>query len=264
MERCPKELVTFAHHLADAAGEIQRRYFRQPLEIEVKPDESPVTKVDKETECVLRDLIERTYPKHGIAGEEYPTVREDAEFIWVLDPLDGTKSFLAGMPLFGILISLAHEGQFVLGVVDQPILQDRWLGADGHGTTLNGAPAHTRECATLSEAIVFLGKPYDPKIAALRPAVKWARYGGDCYGYGLLASGFVDLVVDAYLDDHDFAALEPVVRNAGGVATDWEGNRLAMGSTGRVIAAGDPRLLDQVLQHFQKVTTQTVNTGDCR
>lgn len=252
MSRCPKEFISLANRLADAAGEIQRRYFRQPLKIELKPDASPVTRVDKETEGVLRDLIEQAYPGHGIAGEEYPAVRENAEYVWVLDPLDGTKSFLVGMPVFGTLISLAQRGRFVLGVIDQPILRDRWVGADGHGTTFNGVPVNTRHCSRLADAVVFLGKPYDAKIARLRDEVKWARYGGDCYGYGLLASGFVDLVVDADLDDHDFGALEPVVRNAGGAITDWAGRPLAMGSTGEVIAAGDAHVLERVVELFNR------------
>jgi inositol-phosphate phosphatase/L-galactose 1-phosphate phosphatase/histidinol-phosphatase len=250
MQQCPKEYVEFAHRLADAAGEIQRRHFRQPVEIKLKPDASPVTQVDKETERVLRELIDQSYPDHGVLGEEYPPVREDAELTWVLDPIDGTKSFLAGMPVFGILIGLARAGEFVLGVIDQPILRDRWVGADGYGTIFNGMRVHTRECAALADAVVFLGKPYDAKIAGLRPLVKWARYGGDCYGYGLLASGFVDTVVDAGLDDHDFAALEPVVRNAGGVATDWQGGALKLGSSGQVIAAGDARVLEQIVARF--------------
>ncbi len=252
MQQCPKEFVKFAHRLADAVGDIQRRYFRQPLQVELKPDASPVTRVDKESEGVLRELIERTYPGHGIAGEEYPAVREHAEFVWVLDPLDGTKSFLAGMPVFGVLISLAHGGRFVLGVIDQPILRDRWVGADGHGTAFNGSKVHTRRCSKLADAVVFLGKPYDTKIARLRDEVKWVRYGGDCYGYGLLASGFVDLVVDADLDNHDFGALEPVVRNAGGAITDWAGHPLAMGSNGEVIAAGDAHVLERVVEHFSR------------
>ena len=254
MQQCPKEYVEFAHRLADAAGAIQRRHFRQPVEVEFKSDASPVTQVDRETERALRELIEQRYPDHGILGEEYPPVREGGEFTWVLDPLDGTKSFLAGMPVFGILIGLARAGEFVLGVIDQPILRDRWLGADGHGTIFNGVRVHTRQCAALADAIVFLGKPYDAKIAGLRPHVKWARYGGDCYGYGLLAAGFVDMVVDAGLDDHDFAALEPVVRNAGGAVTDWQGQALKLGASGQVVAAGDPQLLEQVFQRFGRLS----------
>ncbi len=246
MSRCPEEFVSFADRLADAAGQIQRRHYRQSVAVEIKPDGSPVTQVDRETERVLRDLIEQNYPHHGISGEEYPDVRTHAEYIWVLDPLDGTKSFLAGMPLFGILIGLAQRRRFVLGVMDQPILRDRWIGADGHGTMFNGNPAHVRPCPTLREAVAFLGKPYDPAIARLNPMIKWARYGGDCYAYGLLASGYVDLVVDNGLGDHDFGALEPIVRNAGGVMTDWEGNALTMASGGAVLACGDAALAQAV------------------
>ncbi len=246
MNRCPEEFVRFADRLADAAGDIQRRHYRQPVAVEIKPDGSPVTQVDKETEGVLRGLIERNYPHHGISGEEYPDVRPAAEYVWVLDPLDGTKSYLAGMPFFGILVALARRGRFVLGVMDQPILRDRWIGADGHGTTFNGRPTRVRRCPALREAVAFLGKPYDAAIARLNPRIKWARYGGDCYAYGLLASGFVDLVVDSGLGDHDFGALEPIVRNAGGLMSDWAGGALSMSSGGEVIALGDPLLLDEV------------------
>jgi inositol-phosphate phosphatase/L-galactose 1-phosphate phosphatase/histidinol-phosphatase len=246
MSRCPEEFLSFADHLADAAGEIHRRYFRRSVPIEIKPDKSPVTPVDKETEQLLRQLIEQRYPQHGISGEEGPDVRAQAEYVWVLDPLDGTKSFLAGMPLFGILIGLAHAGRFILGLIDQPILHDRWLGADGHGTRFNGKRTQTRRCQNLNEAVAFLGKPYDPPVAGLHGTVRWARYGGDCYAYGLLASGFVDVVIDSDLSDHDFGPLEPVVRNAGGQMTDWEGRALTMTSAGQVIAVGDPALLEQV------------------
>lgn len=253
MRGCPQEFIDFANQLADAAGDIQRRCFRDRVPVEIKPDGSPVTQADKDSERVLRELIERTYPDHGIAGEEYPTVREDAAYMWVLDPIDGTKSFLAGMPMFGILIALAHDGRFVLGVVDQPILRDRWVGADGHDTTFDGDVARTRQCASLADAVLCISgpedrtKPYDAQIDKLRHAVKWVRYGAECYAYGLLASGFIDLIVDVDLDNHDFGPLDPIIGNAGGVATDWQGNPLTMNSDGRIIAAGDARLLKDTI-----------------
>lgn len=258
LKDCPEEFVKFANRLADTAGEIHRRHFGKTLEVEIKPDGSPVTPVDWETERVLRKLIEQTYPDHGITGEEYPPVQEDAEFVWVLDPLDGTKSFLAGIPTFGVLIALVHEGRFVLGAVDQPILRDCWIGADGHGTTRNGAPARTRSCVSLAEAVLCVAgpdtrtEPYDDQIAQVRRAARWVRYGAGCYGYGLLASGFVDLLVDASLHNHDFGPLEPIVRNAGGVATDWDGRALSMDSSGDIIAAGDARLIEQVRAHLER------------
>lgn len=253
MVRCPQEFITFAHRLAHVAGEIHRRHFRQPVSVELKPDASPVTQVDTETERALRELIGRTYPDHGIAGEEFPSVREDAEFTWVLDPLDGTKSFLAGISMFGILIALAQGGRFVLGVVDQPIVRDRWIGADGHGTSFNGKAVRTRRCASLADAVLCISGPddrteaYNRQITAIRREVKWVHYGAECCAYGLLASGFVDLIVDVGLDDHDFGPLDPIVRNAGGIATDWQGEELILGSDGKVVATGDPRLLDDVL-----------------
>ncbi|MFQ5995770.1 MAG: inositol monophosphatase family protein [Acidiferrobacterales bacterium] len=257
MQRCPQEFVQFANHLADIGGDIHRRYYRKPIAVEIKGDGSPVTQVDKETEYALRGLIEQTYPDHGVMGEEYPSVRGDAEFVWVLDPVDGTKSYLAGVPLFGILIALAHGGRFVLGVVEQPILRDRWVGADGHGTTWNKAAVHTRPCATLSEAVLCAAGPdnrtevYDHQVVSLRRGVKWVRYGVECYSYGLVASGLVDLLVDAELDNHDFGALDPIVRNAGGIVVDWRGKPLTMQSDGTVIAAGDPELIDQVLSRVR-------------
>ncbi len=253
MEKCPQEFIDFANRLADAAGSVQRRHFRDRVPVEIKPDGSPVTQADKDSEQVIRDLIETAYPDHGIAGEEYPTVREDAEYKWVLDPIDGTKSFLAGIPMFGILIALARGDRFVLGVVDQPILRDRWVGADGHNTTFNRTVVRTRQCESLADAVLCISgpddrtKPYDNQIANLRHAVKWVRYGAECYAYGLLASGFIDLIVDVDLDDHDFGPLGPVVANAGGIATDWRGNPLTMKSDGRIIVAGDAHLLKDTI-----------------
>lgn len=253
MGSCLHEFIDFANRLADTAGDIQRRYFRHHVPVEIKPDGSPVTQADKDSERALRERIEAAYPDHGIAGEEYPNVREDAEYTWVLDPIDGTKSFLAGIPMFGILIALARHGRFVLGVVDQPILRDRWVGADGYDTIFNGAAVRTRQCGSLADAVLCISgpedrtKPYDDQIANLRHAVRWVRYGAECYAYGLLASGFIDLIVDVGLDDHDFAPLGPVVDNAGGSATDWQGNPLTMNSDGRIIVAGDARLLKDTI-----------------
>lgn len=258
MSRCPEEFVSFADRLADAAGQIQRRHYRQSVAVEIKPDGSPVTQVDRETERVLRDLIEQNYPHHGISGEEYPDVRTHAEYIWVLDPLDGTKSFLAGMPLFGILIGLAQRRRFVLGVMDQPILRDRWIGADGHGARLNGEAATTRPCRAISEAVVSTSGPgdyaraVDPALARVREGARWLRFGADCVNYGLVATGLMDVVADAGLDTHDFAALEAVVRNAGGTFTDWDGAPITLGSDGRVLAAGDRAVHAEALARLQK------------
>lgn len=253
MEPCPHEFIDFAHRLADAGGEVHRRAFRKPIPVEEKEDLSPVSTADLECERLLRERIEAAYPEHGITGEEFPAVREDAEYVWLIDPIDGTKSFLTGKPMFGLLIALARRGRFILGLIDQAILRDRWVGADGHGTLLNGEKVTVRACPSLDEAVLYTVGPDDyaqadyPAMAPVRKAVKWVQYGAECYAYGLLAMGLVDLIVDADLDDHDFAALEPIVRNAGGVMSDWQGRPLIVGGYGRVIAAGDKALHAQAL-----------------
>jgi histidinol-phosphatase len=241
-------LIAFANGLADTAGEIVRRYFRRGVAVEDKPDTSPVTIADREAEAALRALIEQRFPDHGILGEEHGAVRADAERVWVLDPIDGTKSFISGVPLFGTLIALAEHGVPVLGVIDQPISRERWVGARGHRSTLNGAPISTRPCPALASATLFATSPDMFKGAdadgfqRLKSAVKLARFGGDCYAYGLLAAGFVDLVVEAGLKPYDYAALVPVIAGAGGSMTDWQGRPLGLASEGRVLACGDPRL----------------------
>jgi len=241
--------IALAEALADAARGIIRGYFRQKIAVDDKSDLTPVTIADREAEAAMRALIERRFPDHGIIGEEHGRVREDAESVWVLDPIDGTKSFICGIPLFGTLIALTRRGRPVLGVVDQPILGERWLGAAGRATTLNGAPARTRPCATLDRATLFSTAPEmmfegadAAGFAALRRAVKLTRTGADCYAYALLASGFIDLVVEAQLKPYDYCALVPVIASAGGVLTDWQGRALDLGSDGRVVACGDPAL----------------------
>jgi inositol-phosphate phosphatase/L-galactose 1-phosphate phosphatase/histidinol-phosphatase len=197
----------------------------------------------------MRRLILGEYPDHGIHGEELGLERIDAEWVWVIDPIDGTKAFISGMPLFGVLIALCRNGRPVLGVIDQPISRERWVGADGVPTTLNGAPVSVRECARLAQATLFTTAPemMDGPAAApyerLRQAVKLPRYGGDCYAYAMLAGGHVDLVVERKLKPFDYCALVPVVEGAGGVMTDWAGLSLSIsGGPGQVIAAGDRRV----------------------
>jgi histidinol phosphatase-like enzyme (inositol monophosphatase family) len=243
-------LIAFANELADAAGEIVRRYFRRGVAVDDKPDMSPVTIADREAETALRARIERRFPNHGILGEEHGTVHADAERVWVLDPIDGTKSFISGVPLFGTLIALVDRGVPVLGVIDQPISRERWVGARGLRSTLNGAAISTRACPALGSATLFATTPdmFRGADAAafqrLKSAVKLARFGGDCYAYGLLAAGFIDLVVEASLKPYDFAALVPVIAGAGGSMTDWRGGPLGLASDGRVLACGDSRLAD--------------------
>jgi inositol-phosphate phosphatase / L-galactose 1-phosphate phosphatase / histidinol-phosphatase len=248
------ELVEFALRLADAAGAVVRKYYRGPLTVESKADASPVTVADREAEEVLRAMIRATYPEHGIDGEEFAGERPDAELVWRLDPIDGTKSFVIGRPLFGTLIALTRAGRPVLGVIDQCILGERWLGVAGQRSTWNGRPIRVRPCPELALAVLSLTSPQmfsaaeRGAVARLESAVRFPVYGGDCYAYGLLALGCIDLIVEADLDVHDFMALVPVIEGAGGLVTDWQGAALTPQSDGRIVAAGDPRVHESALQ----------------
>jgi histidinol phosphatase-like enzyme (inositol monophosphatase family) len=249
-----RQLVEFALQLADAAGAVVRRYYRAPLTVESKADASPVTVADREAEETLRAMIRASYPEHGIEGEEFPGERLDAEFVWRLDPIDGTKSFVIGRPLFGTLIALTRAGRPVLGVIDQCILGERWLGVEGERSTWNGQAIRVRACPGLKQAVLSVTSPqmFDAAqraaVARLEGAVRFPVYGGDCYAYGLLAMGLIDLIVEADLDVHDFMALVPVIEGAGGLVTDWRGAALTPASDGRIVAAGDRRVHERALK----------------
>ena len=240
--------VALAGRLADAAGAVLRRHFRTGAAIEFKDDASPVTAADREAEAAMRALLAAEVPGHGILGEEQGSERGDADYVWVLDPIDGTKSFVTGKPTFGTLIALAHHGRPVLGIIDQPVLAERWVGVVGRATLFNGRPARVRPCRGLASAWLYATSPHmfrgDDATAfeRLRGRVRHAVYGADCYAYGLLAIGLVDLVVEADLKPYDFCALVPVVAGAGGVIGDWSGRPLKLASEGRVVAAGDSSL----------------------
>ena len=246
---CPPEFIEFAGHLADAAGKVVRQYFRQPFEIITKADESPVTIADREAERVMRELIEATYPEHGILGEEHGTVRGDAEYVWYLDPIDGTKSFISGIPLFGTLIGLAKKDGDVhrpwMGVIDQAVSGERWIGAPGHGTTFNGQPTHVRRCPSVANATLFTTSPEYfegdrlEKYQRVEDTAHLTRYGTDCYAFAVLSSGHIDLIVEAGLNVYDYCAVVPVIENAGGIVTDWQGNPKILDDENTIVAAGD-------------------------
>ena len=243
----PARFLPLAERLADAAGVIARRHFRSRLTIDTKADKSPVTIADREAEAAMRAMLAEAVPDHGILGEEHGSERLDAEYVWVLDPIDGTQGFATGKPLFGVLIALTHMGRPVMGVIDHPALGERWTGATGIATLYNGKPAERRACDSLAQAWMYATSPHMfdaetfPRFEALRQGCLRALYGADCYAYGLLASGHVDLVVEANLKPYDFCALVPVIEGAGGVVTDWAGKPLTITSSGRVAAAGDAR-----------------------
>lgn len=252
--------IALANALADAAGGAIRPFFRAPCNVETKDDASPVTEADRAAEVAMRRLIEAEYPRDGIIGEEFGEKPGSTGRQWVLDPIDGTVSFMAGRPIFGTLIALLEEGRPVLGVIDQPIARERWVGAAGRRTMFNGVEVATRACTALDGATLATTSPHlfseSEAEAFLRLIAKASAsslrqgpvYGGDCYNYGLLAAGHIDIVIESGLKIHDFAALVPIVEGAGGRMCDWSGEPLAADSAGDVIALGDPARMDDVLE----------------
>ena len=247
------ELIAVARALADISAPILRAHYRAPLDIELKADETPVTHVDRKVEEALRAHLATCRPEDGIIGEEFGKTRPEADWQWVIDPIDGTRSFILGRPLFGTLIALLWRGQPLVGVIDMPITQDRWVGAVGRPTLFNGAPCRTRACAALGTAHLATTSPdlfterESRLFASARDSVQETHYGGDCSNYGYLASGRLDLVIEAGLKLYDFAALVPIIEGAGGTMVDWSGRPLGCDSDGRVIAAGDARLVQALL-----------------
>lgn len=245
--------LDLAGRLADAAGAAIRPFFRKPFAMEAKADLSPVTEADRAAEAAMRAILAGERPDDGVIGEEYGADRPDAERVWVLDPIDGTRSFVAGRPIFGTLIALLDRGKPVLGMIDQPISGERWQGAVGRASTLNTAPIRTRACARIDQAHLATTGPgyFTPEswtaFERVRAAARDTLWGGDCYNYGLLAAGHLDLVIEDGLKLYDFAALVPIVEGAGGAMRDWNGKALDMHSDGRVIAAGDARLIDPIV-----------------
>ncbi len=247
--------------LARESGDFIRPFFgRHDLAVETKADESPVTAADRGAEELLRRRIGQAFPAHGIIGEELGSDRPDAEFVWVLDPIDGTKSFISGVPLFGTLIALLHEGRPVLGVIHQPVLQQLLIG-DGATTTLNGRPTRCRATTRLEEATLLTSDPLNParyqdgaRYDALTRRAKLVRGWGDAYGYLLVASGWADICLDPVMNPWDIAALVPVIRGAGGVISDWKG--AAPYPAESTVAAATPELHAQVIAALNGAAAQ--------
>ncbi len=246
-------LCQFACKLANAAAEVTLEYFRAPIGIDNKLGDDgfdPVTKADQGAEKAIRTLINEIYPDHGIHGEEFGIKEASSPFEWVLDPVDGTRAFISGLPTWGTLIALKYNGVPIIGIIDQPYLKERYLGWPG-GATLNGTPIKTRTCSGLQTATISTTDPdlftahERPQFDEIRKKSQLIRMGLDCYAYAVMASGFMDLVIESGLQPYDMMALIPVIRGAGGSATNWEGN--APGDCGRLLAVGDPALLDEVL-----------------
>lgn len=253
----PKELSEFCAELSAASRAIALAHFRTPIGFERKEDATPVTIADQGIEARMREMIAARFPDHGVIGEEFDPA-DGARFTWYVDPIDGTKSFITGMPLFGSLLALrdGQDGKVLWGVIDMHALGERWEG-DGAHATFNGAPARTSGCTQLSQAQICCTSPdiFLPEDWAVYERVSaraaYRRFGGDCYLYGLLSSGWIDLVVETSLKPFDYMALIPVIEGAGGVITDWEGAPLGVASDGRVVAAATPALHRAALDAMQ-------------
>ena len=245
--------AALAHTLADAAAPVAMRHFRTPLTTETKDDASPVTRADRESEAAMRALIDEAFPEHGILGEEYGPERTDAEYVWVLDPIDGTRAFINGIPLFATLIALVRDGVPVLGLNSYPALDERWL-ATADTPTLHwglgneGAPVQVAGCASLSAARMcttsqdMFNEPDLARYLSLKGGVADTRFGTDAYAYVMVASGHCDLVAESGMQPYDYLSHAVIVEGAGGVITDWEGKPLRIDSTGSVLAAGDAQV----------------------
>ena len=255
------DFLSFATNLANTSRSMLLSASRKLPEVTIKEDSSFVTTTDKEVEQKIRDMILAEYPDHGIFGEEFENINTDAEFVWVIDPIDGTAAFVAGIPVYGTLIALAWKGKPFIGIIDHPMTDDRWTGVNHTCAFHNNKPIKTRSCDTLSSAYVtcsnsdFMSPSQLVKFTSVRKEVTYVQYGGSCFAYGVLASGRSDLAIDAGLDAFDIYACAAIIQGAGGIVTSWDGAELSFDMDGTVLAAGDKSL-------YQKVIKQMVVLSD--
>lgn len=254
----PDEVDRFlaaAEAAADVAGAVVRPFFRAGFSVDTKTDRSPVTTADRSAEQAMRAVLTERFPEHGVVGEEFGVDRPEARLRWVLDPIDGTRAFVSGRPTFGTLIALMDGETPILGVIDQPVSRERWIGAAGRPTVFRGpygGHPGCRPCPSLSQAELsctspeMLG-PDMPRWQRLASAVRRNYWGGDCYAHGLLALGQIDIIAESTMKLWDWAALVPIVEGAGGRVTDWSGHKLHPGGDGRVLSVGDPALLPNIV-----------------
>jgi myo-inositol-1(or 4)-monophosphatase len=254
-----KSFLALAHALADRSGDVIRPQFRRPIAVDNKAGAGafdPVTKADRAAERAIARMIREQVPEHGLIGEELGAERSGATFQWVVDPIDGTRAFITGAPMWGTLIGLMHRGEPVLGLMDQPYTGERFWserdGAKARDASGRVRRLRTRACARVGDAMMMTTSPdlFQDKaeadgFARVKREVRMTRYGGDCYAYCLLAAGFVDLVVEAGLKCYDVVALIPIIERAGGRITTWDGKPATDG--GRIVAAGDPTLHQRAL-----------------
>ncbi len=247
------ELIAFAEFLADEARAILREAKAAPADVHYKADASPVTDLDRRIEAHIRMFIDDRYPEHGILGEEYGNRDLDAELVWVLDPIDGTAPFIAGIPVYGTLIGLAHHGRPFIGVIDHPATDDRWVGVAGTFARHNGRAVRARHCKRIEDAFVtnsnpdFLDADEMSAFTALKSRVRYVQYGGSCYAYAMLASGRTDIGLDAKFDPFDVFAPAAVIEGAGGIVTDWSGKAIDLEWRGQILATGCAAMHEQAM-----------------
>lgn len=248
------DFLSLSNRLADEAGKIAHQYFGQKIDIITKSDETPVTIADRSIEQRMRELIEFFRPDDAILGEEFGKKDGKSGYTWVLDPIDGTKSFTIGRPTFGNLIGLCLEEKPILGIINHPILNQRWVGQSGQKTTYNGTPVSCRPCPNLEQAIFGTGSASqicrdDPtRLSRIENSTRYSVFQGDCHFYGLMANGFIDVIVEDYLGIYDFIALVPVIEGAGGIITDWKGNLKTLNGDATILASGSANIHQDILK----------------
>jgi inositol-phosphate phosphatase / L-galactose 1-phosphate phosphatase / histidinol-phosphatase len=256
-----KEFLEFANHLTNISEEIIINYYRKDfVKSNQKKDQTPVSIADTEVERIIREEIKKKYPKHGIIGEEFPNKLSSCDYNWYIDPIDGTSAFICGKPTFTTLICLTKGDQVIVSIINQPITKDRWIAYDKEITTHNGKKIKTRNCKDITDAVLtttspalFASEEEILKFDTLRSKTKYQKYGGSFYGgdalnYALLANGFIDIVIESGLKNHDFLPLIPIVKNSGGFILDWQGKELNSRSKGNVIACSSKVLLEEALK----------------
>ena len=252
----PPDLLAAALEISGPAAAIPMRYFRGDLAVEDKADETPVTIADRETEEHIRHALAARFPSHGIYGEEFGSENADREYTWIIDPIDGTRSFICGVPLFGMLLGVLHQGAPVAGVIRMPALGEAYAGCRGGGATCDGQPIQCRRTASLAEARLFINEAnimverQPERLARLMRVGHIRRFFNDCYPFALLAAGRIDAVVDFDLKPYDFLPAVPVIEAAGGIVTDWQGQPLGLHSDGSIIAACTPDLHRAVMDRL--------------
>lgn len=245
------------HELANAAASVSLKYFKKPIEVLSKgaklgTDFDPVTIADKNAEKAIRELIRTRFPTHNIMGEEEAFEDKNSDYTWIIDPIDGTRSYITGIPTWGTLVALRYKNKTIIGMLDQPYLKERYIGSS-KGAFLNGKPIKTRPCDTIFNATIsttdplqlFNGEEEQDKFFRVAAGAKTMRNGYDCYAYAMIAAGFIDVVIESGLNAHDIQALIPIIEGAGGVVTNWSGEAVLSG--GQVVACGDARLHEQVI-----------------